>query len=552
MRPILNAFFASTLLLFPSSALAATIHIPGEYSSIQAGVDAAVDGDIVLVGPGTYVENINIEYKLLTLESEDGANATVLDGGQNGLPTISYYWPASLGGLAVIDGFTITNGKYSHNGGGLSVGFGPTYGGTNYLTITDCLIIGNSSDKSGGGIYIYQLMSANTVTITNCSISDNYSQLDGGGLYYMGGGESSITSCEILNNYACEHGGGIFCEASGFTISDCTIAENHSESPYTYGGGGLFLDGSETSVINTIISRNTSAKGGGGIVTFGTNDLISFCTISDNEATHLGGGIFGLYDSHTAPIFENCIIWGNFAPAHPQIYGQMFIIEYCDVQGGWPGEGNINADPLFVGGSNYHLTADSPCIDSGFDAGIYLDFDGDRRPIGAGFDMGADEFSGECSDGDGDGFSDMACGGLDCDDTDVSVHPDAEEICDNGIDDDCDELIDQDDPDCDCIDLDGDGYGDPASAECVFPQWDCDDTDPFVNPGAQEGPQTSPYCSDGIDNDCDGLADAADPDCTPVAPCSALTAPSHGSASLNLMLVLGFVLLGRRLFSRLM
>lgn len=58
-----------------------------------------------------------------------------------------------------------------------------------------------------------------------------------------------------------------------------------------------------------------------------------------------------------------------------------------------------------------------------------------------------------------------------------------------------------------CQDLDGDGYGDPASGDCSQPQLDCDDRDPAVNPGALE------ICDNGTDDDCDGLVDAEDPDC---------------------------------------
>lgn len=62
-----------------------------------------------------------------------------------------------------------------------------------------------------------------------------------------------------------------------------------------------------------------------------------------------------------------------------------------------------------------------------------------------------------------------------------------------------------------CIDLDGDGYGDPASETCTYPEQDCDDTDLSVNPGAVESKDAG-NCDDGVDNDCDGLADA-DPEC---------------------------------------
>lgn len=58
-----------------------------------------------------------------------------------------------------------------------------------------------------------------------------------------------------------------------------------------------------------------------------------------------------------------------------------------------------------------------------------------------------------------------------------------------------------------CQDLDGDGYGNPASESCTHPELDCDDADPAVNPGALE------ICDNGTDDDCDGFADADDPDC---------------------------------------
>jgi hypothetical protein len=105
-----------------------------------------------------------------------------------------------------------------------------------------------------------------------------------------------------------------------------------------------------------------------------------------------------------------------------------------------------------------------------------------------------------CGDVDGDGYADASCGGTDCDDNDPDVNPGAEEICGDGIDNNCDGSIDEG---CvSCPDADEDGYTDAACGGV-----DCDDTDPLVNPGASEA------CDDGIDNDCDGFVDGFDSDC---------------------------------------
>jgi hypothetical protein len=112
-----------------------------------------------------------------------------------------------------------------------------------------------------------------------------------------------------------------------------------------------------------------------------------------------------------------------------------------------------------------------------------------------------------CTDGDGDTYALQGgeCGAADCDDTNPAINPGAAEVCDNGLDDDCDGAIDFMDVDCmTCTDADGDGYpyeGGPCGTQ------DCDDTNPDVHPGAME------VCGNGIDDDCDGLTDDAEPFC---------------------------------------
>lgn len=110
-----------------------------------------------------------------------------------------------------------------------------------------------------------------------------------------------------------------------------------------------------------------------------------------NGYERYGGGMY-LYDS--SPTITNCIFWGDTPNEGSGVGPGNATITYSDIQGSWKGEGNIDADPLFADPANddYHLTILSPCIDSGTDAGVYDDINGEIRPYGAGFDMGADEY----------------------------------------------------------------------------------------------------------------------------------------------------------------
>jgi hypothetical protein len=99
-----------------------------------------------------------------------------------------------------------------------------------------------------------------------------------------------------------------------------------------------------------------------------------------------------------------------------------------------------------------------------------------------------------CQDADGDGFTAPACGGTDCDDQNASVHPWATEVCGDGVDNDCNGIIDD-------LDRDGDGYIDKMCIGFNGPGGDCWDTNDSVHPSAPE------VCGDGVDNDCSGVID---------------------------------------------
>ena len=442
------AFFAiAAVTLWASAGIAATIHVPGDQPTIQAGIDAASDGDMVLVASGTYIETIDFLGKAIIVQSEAGADVTVIDGNQAGSVVT---FDSGETEWATLDGFTIRNGAGTY--------FELDPGSWNYV---------------GGGIFCLN----SSPTITNCTISGNRA------------------------TYAC---GGISCDSSSPTITNCTISGNTADY-----SGGIGCRDSFPIITNCTISDNNADLGAGGIYCDQSNPTITHCTMSGNSAGTFGGAIAC---ENSDPMITNCILWGDSAPYGPEIFvtSGSPAITYSNVQGGWSGEGNIDADPLFVSGGDFHLTFLSPCIDSGTDAGVYTDMDGEVRPLGAGFDMGADEYTDpDCRDGDMDGYGDMACGGYDCDDSDSAIYPGADDPCD-GIDQACDGLGEE-------VDSDIDSYR--------ICEGDCDDTDSDTYPGAPDpcdgmdqgcdGDDGLPeICDNGIDDDCDGLIDYPDdPDC---------------------------------------
>ena len=542
MMPIIRTVSVSLLLLTLSlpPAFSATIRVPANQPTIQAGIVAAEAGDRVLVAPGTYFENIDFLGKPIIVESEAGAELTAVDGHRAG-PVVLFDKGETV--EAVIHGFTIRNGasedgggivcressptivecRIEHNianddGGGIySSNASPTLDGctlTNNVaddgggilyrssspTITNCDISENVAFDKGGGIFS---SSSSEFVIENCTINDNRALVDdGGGIAFWSGSNGTIRFCTLIGNDA-HIGGGISCISSSPTIESCTISESYVDgygagvytehsSPIidsctvsdnvagSHGSGLIFDQPSHPVVTNTLIVRNstTGPSNGGGIRCYsGTEPLIAHCTIAHNNVGDGGGGgilSLGYWKGRTDVSSDravthativNCIFWGNYAAEGPDVWvgnhDAELTISYSDVPGGEEGvfvapscrlhwlDGNINADPLFVGGGDYHLAAGSPCINAGTDAGVLQDMDGDPRPGVCGFDMGSDEYTPtDCWDCDGDGYDDAACGGDDCDDFDSDLNPGAAEACVGALDEDCDGLIDGHDPDC--------------------------------------------------------------------------------------------------------
>ncbi len=363
-----------SILLCSSLVLAITINIPADQSTIQAGINVAVNGDTILVQSGTYVENINFNGKAITvgslfLTTQDTTfiSQTIIDGNQNGNVI---FFENGEDNTSILTGFTITNGNAFYGGGIRCT--------DNSSPILHNLVISNNTayPYNGGGICCYW---SSNPSIENVIITNNFANEDGGGIY-CNFSSPNLVNVTIENNFANEDGGGIyFKDESNLSLENVRITNNSSLS----GGGGIYCYLSSCPDLEYVTIANNSATYVGGICcSYYSNPNLKNVTIANNNATDQGGGI-GCF-TNSIPNLANCILWNN---SPPEIYlsGSSSVnAVYSDIQGGWNGEGNIDIDPLFVDELNgdYHLTEFSPCIDTG-DPNLPLDPDGTIADIGA-------------------------------------------------------------------------------------------------------------------------------------------------------------------------
>ena len=267
------------------------IHVPGYFNAIRLAVDAAVDGDTILVAPGTYTGPFNRDTdphgKRLAILSFAGWDSTIIDCEGKGR---AFHYNTGEDLQSILSGFTVT--------GGSTDSYGKEY---------------------GGGVYA----SKAAPVIEFCRFKDNYARLNGGGVLISMPNDLIITQC-------------IF---------------DHNNSG---GGDGLYVNGyySEVNIQNCLFYAN---QGSGACLKF-----------------NLSG------------ILENNIFWQNTGE-QLDIFSVELDIRYNNLAGNWPGQGNIDEDPLLIDpdNGNFRLFEASPCIDAANPETPNVPWGGSRRDMGA-------------------------------------------------------------------------------------------------------------------------------------------------------------------------
>jgi PKD repeat protein len=412
----------------------------GTYTSAESEV-ARIEKSIALIGgwdgAPTGPPSIDPENPQSILDGEDARRAVWIKAGS----------------FPFLQRLAIRRGMHPDDGGGIYAdSAGLSLDG---VSVTDCRVNHQGPTNShGGGVYMYDgnlyvtacLFKGNWGSCTGCLNSQ------GGGIYVKDAGRVEIASSTFENNGAWT-GGAAFIEGSGFEVTDSIFVYNGNGAPaataygsalfiqngsgtvrwsdfaYNHAGdrGILNVENSTAEVLECSITRN-SAQAEPGLYAPGSHLRVVNCIIADNAPFYddisalwvnsdstllhntvvrnvgsnggtgvwVGGGTITLRDNiiagHTTGLrtYDTAVVSSDYTLWGAGIWGNT-----ADVAGGGvvTRTADLFGDPMFVDPTtgNYHIAVGSAAQDAGVNAGIFQDFYGDARPMGSGFDVGADE-----------------------------------------------------------------------------------------------------------------------------------------------------------------
>ncbi len=303
---------------------------------------------------------------------------------------------------AVLDGFTIRAGNAfgpervdsEGAGAGLLLSF---YGADCCPSVRNCTFVGNGAYRGGATFVI-----GARPEFVHCTFVGN-AAIEGGtlctsmwrdGPWFVSACDLVVQGCLFVGNYARYRGGALYVGAGEpFTVEDCTFARNSASE------GGAVYNSQSVGLVNCLLVHNVAAREGGAVCSRGPRLDIMSCTFSGNTAP--AGLALTCFTPRMTVI--NSIFWNGGDERHEEIQIGSITwadVTYSDIRRGWPpGEGNIDADPLFADPGHWdpNGTPDDPNDDVWVEGDYHL-----KSQVGrwdpAGQSWGVDEVTSPCID----------------------------------------------------------------------------------------------------------------------------------------------------------
>ncbi len=392
-----ETFFTSLNVVVPEPTITVNWDGTGDFLTIQDAINAASDGDVVVIENGEYIgvgnRDISFYGKEITVRSQSGPDKCIINcqGSKDNLHR-GFIFNNDENQNSILDGVTVINGCAGGGGGAI-------YCYRSNPTILNCHFINNES--LAGAAAIYYWLAPRWGLVKNCIVRNNAGTHSGG---VHCNDNVKFVGCIIENNKATAgSGGGVLCGSCEFL--NCIIRNNYAK--WDAGGINVYND---TKMTNCVISNNYAGSIGGGICV-AINRYISLelnnCTVVYNNAE---SGTGGLMCRSTGQAFvRNSIFWNNgeeeFGVHGGSSHVGKIFVSYSNVKNKAniiEGERVLSVEPFFIDPDNndFRLSSESESIDSGENTFVAFStdmlenpriIDGDLDGIDV-VDMGAYEF----------------------------------------------------------------------------------------------------------------------------------------------------------------